>query len=428
MRSRTLIFVFVVLGTRLMLAPLGAQYNPPGDLLAGDLLEDEAALRASLDDARWRWGVLRLDPWIGLDDVSYVTSTDAAGRSDDDVTATLGAGLRGYLKTGSSVIWAAHALPEYVWWQASDAKSGLHGRYGFGMFAFTNRLDFEASARRSERQGFFSPELQSLTTTRLDLARLAFELALSKRFYLTGVYRLETFENQEDETPVFGQLDRESETVRVVLRYRSPLGWWIGGGLEDGAVVFDDHARNLSNDQEASLLDLGYEAPRFALRFQLERRSLVPRDDSEFADLDLTTGLLETQWNVHRSVDAFFYGRRQLAYSINRASSDFVSSRYGARLDVLLRGPTLEIAAEIGDDDYEPIGPQAPHRVDDVTAVAMSLRFDLRRALKLRLGLTYTDYDSNLDVFDRDVTAWIAAVEVTALRERFRLGDGEKIW
>lgn len=428
MRSRTLIFVFVALGTRLMVAPLGAQYNPPGDLLSSGLLQDEKALRDSHENARWRWGALRLEPWIGLSDVSFVTAAGSAGATGDDLTATLGAGLRGYLKTGRSVIWAAHALPEYVWWKDDDAKRGLNGRFGFGLFAFMNRLDLEASARRHERQGFFSSELQSLTTTRQDTARLAFELALSRRFYLSGSYTHEKAANQEESAPAFAQLDRQSATTQVLLRYRSPRGWWVGGGLEDGAVEFDDHARNLSNDEQAGLVDAGYEARRFSLRFRLERRSLEPRGDSDFSALDLSTGLLETQWNLNRGVNGYLYGRRQLAYSIRQESSSFVSGRYGARLDLTLRGPTLELAAEAGTDDYENLVARAPHRVDDVTAFSLSLRFELRRALRMRLGLTQTDYDSNLDVFDRKVTAWTALIEVSALREKFRLGDGEKIW
>lgn len=434
MRFRTQIFVCVSLcvcvGTPLMLAPLGAQYNPPGDLLAGDLLQDEKALRASLDDARWRWGALRLEPWIGLSDVSFVTGAQGTGETADDLTATLGAGVRGYLKTGPNVIWAAHALPEYVWWQDEDDKARLNGRYGVGLFAFTNRLDLEASARRHERQGYFSSELQSLTTTRSDSARLALELALTRRLYLAASGEREQAENREAGDAVFSLLDRKTATARALVGYRSPRGWWIGAGLEESTVDFDDDARDLSNEGQAGLLDAGYEGPRFTLRLRLERRSLEPSGDSDFVPVDLSTGLVETQWDLHRSVRGFLYGRRQLAYSIRPETSNFVSGRYGARLDISLRGrgPALEVAVEAGEDDYEPAAAQALARVDDVTAFGVGLRFELRRALKMRLGLTQTDYDSNVDAFDRDVTAWSAVVEVSALQERFRLGDGEKIW
>ena len=44
-------------------APLGAQYTAPGESIGeGDAVESEQGLRASLEDARWRLGVLRLEP------------------------------------------------------------------------------------------------------------------------------------------------------------------------------------------------------------------------------------------------------------------------------------------------------------------------------------------------------------------------------
>lgn len=428
MCSRTLVFVFVVLGFSLIVAPLGAQYNPPGDLISDDESPGEEALRKSLEAARWRWGIVRVEPWFGLSDASFVRSQDSSGSSSNDFTATLGAGLRGYAKTGRHLIWATHALPEYTWWQDNDTKTGFNGRYGLGLFGYFNRLSFEAALRRSQRQSFFSPEIQDLTSNRTDVARIGADIALTRRVHLYASHARTRIENREPASQVFGLLDQETEETQAGLRYRSPRGWWAGAGLEDSSRDFDDDARNLSHDGESELFVFGYDSSRLRLRFNLEHRTLEPREGSDFADLKLTTGLLETQWNLHRSVDFFLYGRRQLGFSVRAETSNYVSERTGVRLGFNLRGATLGVAGEVGADGYESLVSGTRDRTDDVTALAATLQLRIRTALTLRLGLTHTDYDSNIDGFDRNVTAWTTSIQLTGLHEKFRLGDGEKIW
>lgn len=409
----------------IIVAPLGAQYNPPGSSVAGREVTDEEELRTRLEDASWHLGVLRLQPWIGIRDASFVTSSED---DETDVTASAGAGLRAYLKTGPKVIWAAHGLPEYVWWQDDESKRRVNGRYGVGLFAFFNRLDFELSARRDETQGFFSSEIQELTTTRHDLARFGFELELGKRLFVFATHTLSDRENQEDESSLFALLDRRVETSRGGLRYRSPAGLSIGAGVEESEADFDPATRNLSHTGEAAFLEAGYEGRRFGTAFALEARKLEGREGSDFTDLDTTTGYLETSWRLHRAFDLLVYGRRQIGYSLEAGFANVVAGRSGARLDVEWRDATLYLAAEVGRDDYERLGPDTPARSDDVLAFGLGLTFVVRRSFTLSTALVHTDYDSNLSGFDRDVTAWTASVQLSGLRDKLSLGDGDRIW
>lgn len=413
------------LGTWLVATSLGAQYNPPGTSVSGENSPPEEEIRSSLDAAPWRLGVLRLQPWLGVRDASFVTSSQGGGT---DFTLSAGAGLRAYVKNGPKVIWAAHALPEYVWWQEDQDKRGLNGRYGLGLFAFLHRLQLEMSARRDQTQGFFSSELQELTSTRRDVARFAFELEMVKRFFLFGSYAKAATDNREKRETVFASLDHKSETIRLGLRYRSPRGWWAGAGVEDLATDFDATARNLSNTGDARFFDLGWEGERFGALASVELRSLEPRAGSSFAALDTTTGYLETVWSLHRSAELFLYGRRQLGYSVRGENSSLLTDRLGARIGLNLRGTRLDVAAELGEDDYQSLAALPADRVDDVTAWIMALSFEWRELFVLRLGLSYTEYDSNFDQFDRDVTAWTATVQLLPSRAKLGLGDGERIW
>lgn len=409
----------------LIVAPLGAQYNPPGTSVADRDVTDEEELRSGLEEASWRLGVLRLQPWIGIRDASFVTSS-----TDDetDVTASAGAGVRAYVKTGPKVVWAAHALPEYVWWRNNDAKRRLNGRYGLGLFAFFNHLDLELSARRSEVQGFFSSEVQELTTTRRDLAHLGFELALGKRVAIFGARSLSDLENQEDGSPRFSLLDQRIETSRIGLRYRTPGGLSIGGGVEETANEFDREARNLSNTGAAAFLEVGYEGRRFGMVAAVERRTLRGREGSDFTELEVSTGYLESSWRLHRAVDLLLYGRRQLGYSIASAYSNILGERAGTRLDVKWRDSLLYVTAELGRDEFKSFDPAAPERADDVLAFGFGLTFVVRSGFAFSTALIHSRYDSSLPGFDRDVTAWTASVELAWLRDKLNLGNGERVW
>ena len=422
MRPRTLQTTLLFL---LIVAPAGAQYNPPGSTVAGSGLPDEEDLRTDMDEASWHVGVLRLQPWIGIRDASLVTSS----RDDEtDFTVSAGAGLRAYAKTGPKVVWAAHFLPEYTWWQDDEDKRRLNGRYGLGAFAYFNRLNLEVSARRNEAQAFFSSELQELTSTRNDVGRFAFELELRERLAVVGTYQVRKSENREDDSSVFGLLDQETATAGLSLRYRTPQGFSVEGGVEDTENDFASQARNLSNTGEAARVAVGYEGRRFNALLRLERRSLEATEGSDFVDLDTTTGLFETTWSLHRSVDLLFYGRREIGYSIRNEFSNLLIERFGARSDLSLGDWSLFLAAEIGSDEFRSTGMGTGERSDDVLAFGMGLAFDLANVLRLNVALTHNDYDSDTAGFDRDVTAWTASLQLLSLAEKLGFGEAERIW
>lgn len=409
-------------------APLAGQYTPPGTISEGDGVVAEEPLRERLTEARWRLGAVRLEPWLGLRDGSVVTTSTADGEEDTDFTVTVGAGLRAYLKTGRHGIFAAHALPEYVWWEENEDKRRLNGRFGAGFFGYFGRLDLELSLRREDRQGFFTSELQELTSTREDTARLAVDVKLAPRLSLLGLVALEDFDNQEEERAVFGLLDRQLERTRLGLAYRSPRGFYGSIGFEDSSLDFDGEARNLSNDGEAIFLELGYEGGRFAARAAVQNLELTPQTGSVFAPLDETVGSLETLWGLHRSLDLLLYGRRDVRYSISTGVSSVLAERIGARADLGLGESRLSVFAETGEDEFLPLAGSFAGRLDDVTALGANLGFAWR-SLTFRLGVTHTEYDAEIDLLDRDVTTWTVSVEVLEwLRRRLRLGEGGGDW
>ncbi len=200
-------------------AQFGAQYVPPGTPATFRDRPSKPAFEENIQEAPWKLGKLRLSPWLGLRDGSLVRAAGDLDRiAEEDLTLTVGAGLRGYLPAGPKAIVAAHALPEYVWWSDHDAKRGLNGRYGLGMFFFFNRMTLEISHRRLQQQGYFSSEIQDLTSSRNDLSTFSFEVEISPNLLLLGDATRSQVRNVEEENVTFSALDRTEEAGRQSMR------------------------------------------------------------------------------------------------------------------------------------------------------------------------------------------------------------------
>ncbi len=407
------------------LSPAVGQYTPPGSTAPVDDIPPQESFVERLAEARWDAGPVRLDPWLGISDAAYVSGL--GGTEGDDFTVTAGAGLRAYLKTGPKIFWSAQALPEYVWWQDLEQKRRLNGSYGLGVFGYLNRLTFELSQRRIERQEYFSAEVQELTSSRQDTSRLAVGVELGSRIELFAYGRLQDVESLEEESAIFPLLDREAETLGLGLRYRSPGGLWVELAAEDLSNDFAQGARNLSSSGTSEHLRIGFQEPRWETRLDLASSSLDPEPGSELRPLDETTGSLELLWRPSRRLDLFAYARRSYQFSVDPSSSHFLGERRGMRLRLQSRVVTLDLYGELGDDEFEPLA-GGPERLDDATAVGADLRIELRRLPSVLLRAVRTEYDSNLDDFDRETTSFGFTVELGAIVGRLRLGERGGAW
>jgi len=412
----------------LAVSPLSAQYIAPGSSEPGGHVLHRDDLAKSYDEARWHLGGLRLAPWLGLRDVSFVTFQDAQGHDQTDFTVTAGLGLRAYARTGPRIFWAAHLLPEYVAWADAAEKRQLNGRYGLGLFAFFNRLDVEAWVQRQQRQAFFSSEVQELTSSRSDTAHLAVELELGSRLSLLGLSEHTELASQEPENPIFGRLDRSQKTYRLMLYYEPRQALRFGAGWEELDDDFAEGARSLSSARRGARLEAAYSGRRFAASLTVRDESVDPEPGAVIPALDVTTGGAELQWQLRRAVSLFNYFRRDLRYSVSEAFTAFTAERYGARLDLGVAESQLGFFVELGEDDYLALAAAGPDRLDEIRSYGLTLQWRIRRRAGVVLYVTRTKYDSNLDVSDREVTLFNAVLNLGELLEKFRLGQADRVW
>jgi len=386
------------------------EYTQPGaDLAKGEV--DPEALERAIEESRWRLGGLRIDPWLALRNVSWHDNPSGAAndtQTDSDISANAGAGLRAYVHTGPDVIWAAHALPEYVWWADQTDRRRLNGRYGLGVFGYFNRLTLQATARRSEQLRVVSAEVPQETNARSDELGLSTEVVLGSSLSLYAEGGRAEVRNVLDGEPPgaapLERLDRTEDRVRGGFRYRPGSRWRFGVGMEWTEARFDSQARDLSNTGTAPVFDLAYKGPKFEASAAVELRSLEPDGDSEFVATDTTTANARVGVDGNRLSPAV-YTRRTLAFSIVEGYSHYESDVVGIEIEATPgRRTAFRVFGETGTNDYTSTSAPVPPRSDDVVSYGGSLRIQLWRSLALELSGTRSDFDSNLPGEDRSLT------------------------
>lgn len=387
------------------------EYKPPGTL--GQRPENrQQALEEALDEARWRFGAVRLEPWIGLRDLSYVdnATVSAEGEQESDLTATVGAGLRAYLPLSDDLTLALHALPEYVWWRDLDDRRQLNGRYGVGLFGFFTRSSLELTLSRLESQRFVTSEAEQLVNSRRDLAALDLETRIvgATGFYLTvsnGEEQNLQGEDDEPGLPPVDRLDRDEQLIGGGLRWRPREDLTIDVGVERSTIDFADPANDRSNEGTSPMIAVRLEGEGLSLEASIALRDLDRRGDSAFVPFREPTGNVSLNLRPGGRLDYAFYADRTLAFSFNRDYSYFESNRFGAAVEAPL-GWRTEVRGfvETGENDYTGVDALSPRRSDDFFGYGVSARMQLFGNTNLTLSASRSDYDSNLEFFDREVT------------------------
>ena len=386
------------------------QYTLPGgpDERPEDLKEK---LEDDIQRTRYHIGKMRIEPLVGLRDVAYVKNLLGEGdQPESDFTATVGAGLRGYLRTGRKLTWVATVLPEYVWWHEREDARRVNLSYGLTGLGFYNHLTLEVGGRREEQQQIVTPEVLEFVNSRNDSGLIEAELRLSGKLHAFGSYTASRQNNLVDEredpvTRVLALLDREERLARTGLRWRPRPGWMAELGVERSQVDFERSAADSSNSGTAPVVELVIDRRRFFAQADLAARSLDAREGSRFVRFDGVTGNASVFVETGRLFQAGAYASRNLVYSLSQLYPYLDDRRAGAAVEVALPAQTsLRVYGETGDNRYVAFSPDTPQRTDDLTAYGGQLRMTLPGPLDVLVHIGRVRYDSNLPGGDRSVT------------------------
>lgn len=387
------------------------QYTSPGGPQERPESRQER-LEREVENAPHRLGPVRITPWLGIRDASYVRSASSAQNDDSsgDFTATVGAGLKTYLRTGPKVIWTAEALPEYVWWSSDSARSRVNGRYGFGAHAFWNRLTVEATAQRQQEQQLWTPEIAEPSSARIDEARLIAELWATGAISVFADARGTEVRYLEDDVDLpqierLRLLDRDETVTRAGLRWRPREAWLIGVGAEASTVEFLRDPLDRSNEGTAPTLEVRFDRPKLFVQADLAARSLEARQGARFVSFDGVTGNASVSLRPRRRTDFWVYASRNLVYSLDPGFAYLTDERVGTALSSRLGGRTTgRIFVETGAEDYTAFDPAAPERRDDLLSWGGVATIRIRRAVTLTVQAVRTRYESDVPGNDRSYT------------------------
>ncbi|HEV8630945.1 MAG TPA: hypothetical protein VGV61_11555 [Thermoanaerobaculia bacterium] len=376
--------------------PAAAQYRAAGSDL--ELIPNrKQQLEKAVEQARWSLGAIRISPWLGVRDVTYVRELDpqTGERQRGDLTATAGAGLKAYLPLGEHVIAAAHALPEYTWWQRQKERNAAVGHYGLGIFSWFNRLEGEITARRVEAVEFASPDLLVREPIRSDEAAASTQVRLfgSLALFAGGSASRVRVDATPSLTPVDPSLllDRDATRVRGGLRYllRGDRGY-IGAGVLRERTQFQGLDAVRSNKGSSWYAESALRGNHLDLTAQYDQRDLEA-DDSSFPGYRAGNGhaalTLHPGWRLLYQL----YGRRELLYSALDAGRYLEEQRAGAGVRFALGSGGLQLFYEVGDNRFFGNTLGAPN--ESVTARGAWLDFHLLRHIAARIGGRITRFE-----------------------------------
>ena len=392
-------------------APVGAQptqYTAPGGGQGGGT-KTKQQIEAEMERARWNLGPIRLVPWAGLRNVTYVGNVFAtSGDETSDLTGSLGVGLTAYLPTGPKVFWIAQAQPEYVFWLDLEERRALVGRYGAGVFADLNRLGLALNATRVEEQAVVSSETEQLSLARRDRISADLDLHLTSALDLFAQGSLTDVEDEgavgdDPGGPPFELLHREERGLRTGLRYNADeLTVEIGAQIAE--VEFEPGARDLSNRGTSPFVRLQLDGNRVSFDVELIQRSMEPVGASELVPIDTTSGSLEVSFTPGWRFTLSPYGHRSTVYSLDSDYTHFTEDRWGLGVAAPFGRLGLRVFGEAGENDYEAAAAAAvPPRTDDFTGWGVGFDLELREWLRYRGGFHHLEYDSSLPAFDREI-------------------------
>ncbi|HEY0783138.1 MAG TPA: hypothetical protein VGE98_11830 [Thermoanaerobaculia bacterium] len=395
---------------RAVLAQSSDEYTPPGGP-SGRPVPQKQGLETAYENARFRFGPLRVDPRFSLQDVSYIDNVyGTETQTKSDFTATIGAGLRAYLRTGRKVIWNAHYLPKYVWWKDLTDRRRFNNRFGLGVAAYGNRFTLEAQAERDEEQHIVTAEVLQPASLRQDHGALNVDAQLATSLSAVVGVSLTEYTSLTDILPTAGipigtslrLLDRRESVERAGLRYTPESDLAISLLGEHTDTRFGRGALNRSNSGISPVLEFKLDRKRTFVRADVAARSLDSDRGGQFVSFHQATGSADVGLGVGGRLELWFYGNRNLAYSLLPAYSYLTDERVGVAPRLKLGWRTyFRVYAETGDQHYFVFTPGTPKRTDDYTAYGAVLHMDFASAAAFELKGGHTSYTSNLKGFDR---------------------------
>lgn len=350
-----------------------SDYRPPGTSLP-DLspVDREEQIRGQMESARWEAGPLRIDPWLGIRNIVFVTGV---GGAEEDAGFSIGAGLSAALPIGPDWVFRIQAAPEYVFWvNESDRRTG-HQRFSADLFGFYNRLTLYFGASRLDDLSIITPQVDNYSSNRTDSAATEAEIRVASSTYVfagAGLRRLRNLET-DNAFSALSRLDRDESYVAGGVRIKRVPDVSFDLGVESLLTESTADAEDRSNSGTYPFIGYYWGPSVFTAQGRLDWKMLDPEPGSLFVGFEGLTGFMSFG-RAFGDLSLNLGLSRRLAYSLGGDDShslqDFVVVGGGYQIAEPIN---VGVFFQTGEDDYFSVGTGTLARTEEVESVGLNL-------------------------------------------------------
>ena len=366
-------------------------------------------IRQQLEQSRFHFGPVRVRPLFGIRDLGY--DNNVFGTTEDHVSdwrSTVSAGADLILPFGRKVYLTGRTNPEYTYYHKLAERRIVGGRYGGSLLMFFNRLTVEGGADTSRMFSTVNSEEDRFAFARTRDSFVKSEIEILRRLSLFGSARQRDQRYPSTGDPatstLLERLERTDTMITGGVRYRFRSYFDVSAAVEQGKGEFRI-ASDSDNRMRAAYIGVHYDRPRFFLNVAAGRRSAEPEGPlSTFPRFSGTSGSVYAEYTLSAPLVLDVYARRSIEYGLYSSNPYYFVERGGAGLTVNL-GHRIGVRAfsDAGSNEYPVAITGVPARRDQIEAIGGSITYRLYRNTVVAIVATQTDYDSNLDAFDRSI-------------------------
>ncbi len=384
------------------------QYIAPGSLGIREVPTKER-LETAMKEASYHLGPVRVGTVFGLNNITYMNNVyGTAVDQVSDVSATLMAGLQGYLPAGRKLVLGAYVLPQYTWWNKLSSLKSWGGQAGVGLFGYFNRVTIELQGSNSLVPQYYSSETLVPVNTRDQRGSATLDVRVLGRLsvFASGTQDRWRYENQPPgDLPanVYSVSDRNESQVGGGLRYRFRENVMIGLGYESLRTEFLHELRNGSNSGNGPFVELQLQGKRLWTNVHVSNLLLEARAGSDFVRYSGPAGFLQMGWRPSGNIEVQLFGGRYLSYTVVAPAPYYVDSRVGTGVQGNFGWrTTARLYVERGRDRFA-YQSGVLHRTDDFDVIGTTLDFKIGRRSGVTLGWARTDYTSDVAGASRSI-------------------------